>query len=155
MPCGFRRSVELDASIERVFAFHGDPHNIKDISPGWQQVQVKEGRALPRAGDEFEIVVKIFGLLPLKWRGVWRAAEPSSLLVDEAIVSPFAYWRHEHKFEALSADRTLMTDHVRYLFPGGWLGKCVGETFGRLQFYVMFKDRHVRTQRWIRENPGL
>ena len=146
--------MELDASIERVFAFHGDPHNIKAISPGWQQVQVMEGQALPQAGEEFEIVVKFFGLVPLRWRGVWRTAECPTLLVDEAVASPFTYWRHQHEFEALGPDRTRMTDHVRYLFPGGWLGKCVGETFGRLQFYVMFRDRHARTQRWMRENPG-
>lgn len=146
--------MELDAPIERVFAFHGDPHNIKAISPGWQQVQVEEGRSQPRAGEEFEIVIKFFGLLPLRWRGVWREAKRPDLLVDEALISPFAYWRHQHEFKPLGSNRTLMTDNVRYQFPGGWVGKWVGETFGRLQFYVMFTDRHARTRRWMRENSG-
>ena len=44
-----------------------------------------------------------------------------------------------------------MTDHVHYAFFGGWLGKIFGETVGRLQFRLMFADRHARTRRRLRE----
>lgn len=152
-PCRFRRSVELEASVERVFAFHADPHNIPEISPGWQSVEIRAGKREARAGDEFEIVVRFFGFLPLRWRGVWREVHQPARLVDEALHSPFAYWRHQHEFEPLEPGRTRMTDHVSYRFPGGWMGKFVGETLGRVQFHVMFADRHARTRRWMREHP--
>ena len=42
--------------------------------------------------------------------------EPT-LLVDEELKGPFAYWRHRHEFQALDGRRTLMTDHVEYQFP--------------------------------------
>ena len=144
--------MELDAPVERVFAFHADPHNIPAISPGWQSVEIKEGKPQAHAGEPFEIVVKILGLLRLRWRGVWREAVNPTLLVDEAIHSPFAHWRHQHEFEPLGGNRTRMTDHVSYQLPGGWPGKWFGETFVRLQFHVMFADRHARTRRWMREH---
>ena len=151
-PCEFRRSVELIAPIEQVFAFHENPHNIHLISPSWQVVKVLEGDSVARAGEEFEIKVWLFGLVPLRWRGVWREAEAPTRLVDEARSSPFAYWRHRHHFERSQGGTTRMTDHVSYLFPGGPLGKWFGETVGRFQFHLMFADRHKRTARWMREN---
>ena len=144
--------MELDASVEQVFAFHEDPHNISRISPGWQRVRVERGRTQARAGEEFEIVVRFFGVLPLRWRGVWQEVERPARLVDGALRSPFAYWKHRHEFEPLAPGRTRMTDHVSYQFPGGWLGKAFGETLGRVQFRLMFADRHARTRRWLREH---
>ena len=148
-PCLFVRSVELDAPIEEVFAFHGDVHNVGKISPGWQTVTVELGDHTPQVGVEFEIVVRFFGWLPMRWRGVWREVTPPSAVVDQALRSPFKLWRHHHEFSALPGGRTRMTDRVEYLFPGGILGKWFGETLGRLQFHLMFADRHARTRRWM------
>ena len=151
-PCRFERTVVLDAPIARVFAFHGDPHNVAKICPRWQQASVERADHTPREGGEFQIVVRIFGLFALRWRGVWREVREPTLLVDEALASPFAFWRHRHEFRALDANRTAMTDHVEYRFAGGWVGKWFGETFGRLQFHLMFADRHARTRRWMHEH---
>lgn len=151
-PCEFRRSVELPASVEEVFAFHGDPGNAAKISPAWQAVRVRSGATVPEEGAEFEIEVRLFGLLPMRWRGVWREVIHPTRLVDEALSSPFASWRHRHLFERIDAGRTRMTDHVSYQFPGGWLGKWFGETAGRFQFLLMFADRQRRTVRWLREH---
>ena len=153
-PCEFRRSVELAAPIEQVFSFHSDPNNAGKISPSWQTVRVLKGESVALAGEEFEIEVRLLGFLPMRWRGVWREADRPDKLVDEAVLSPFKFWRHRHVFESLDARRTRMTDHVSYLFPGGWLGKCFGETLGRLQFHFMFADRHKRTVRWMREHAA-
>ena len=153
-PCEFRRSVELAAPVEQMFAFHGDPRNAAKISPGWQTVRLLQGAETPRVNEEFEIEVRLLGLVPMRWLGVWREVEPSTRLVDEALASPFTYWRHRHLFEPLDKGRTRMTDHVSYQFPGGWFGKLFGETAGRLQFHLMFADRHRRTVRWMRDHAG-
>ncbi len=144
--------MELDASIETVFAFHGNPYNISKISPRWQTVKVEKGDAAPQPGSDFRIAIRFFGLLPMRWHGVWKEIQEPTLLVDEALQSPFAFWRHHHEFLALGSRRTRMTDHVEYLFPGGWLGKWFGETLGRVQFHLMFVDRHARTRRWMRDH---
>ena len=146
--------MELAASIEQVFAFHGDPRNAARISPAWQTVRVRSGAPVPQPDEEFEMEVRLFGLLPMRWRGVWREIEYPVRLVDEALVSPFVYWRHRHLFERIADGHTRMTDHVSYRFPGGWLGKWFGETAGRCQFLLMFADRQSRTARWMREHAA-
>ena len=153
-PCEFCRSVELAAPIAAVFAFHGDPRNAGKISPAWQSVRVLKGGSTAHPGEEFEIEVRLLGVLPMRWVGVWRETNSPGRLVDEALRSPFAFWRHRHLFEQVDAGTTRMTDHVSYLFPGSWLGKWFGETLGRLQFHCMFADRQKRTARWFREHGG-
>ncbi len=151
LSCEYRRTVEIEAPIEQVYAFHADPRNVSKISPSWQSVEARIA-APARIGEEFEIAVKFFGVLPLRWRGVWREVAAPDRLVDEALHSPFSFWRHQHEFHRLDASRTRMTDHVSYQFPGGWLGKIFGETAGRLQFMFMFADRQARTRRWLRDH---
>ena len=150
-PCEYRRTVEIEAPIEQVFAFHADPRNIPAISPSWQSVQVIVGGSA-HVGDEFEIEVRFLRVVSLRWRGVWREVAAPGLLVDEALRSPFAFWRHRHHFERINARRTRMTDHVSYRFAGGAFGKIFGETLGRLQFILMFADRQARTRRHLREH---
>lgn len=150
IPCVFQSSTILDAPIDEVFAFHGDPHNIARIAPSWQQVQVLRGEAVARAGDDFEIAVRMFHLPALRWHGRWQTAERPTLLVDEGLqAGPFSFWQHRHQFRAVRDTRTEMTDHVTYALPGGWLGKLAGETFGRLQMRLMFTDRHKRTRAYF------
>lgn len=151
-PCEFRRSTELDAPVARVYAFHENPHNIQKISPGWQSIQVVSAGITARTGEKFELKIRFFGLITLRWQGVWKEAQSPHRLLDEALLSPFQTWMHRHDFQPLAGERTLMTDHVTYRFAGGWLGKWFGETLGRLQFYWMFADRHRRTRRWMAEH---
>jgi ligand-binding SRPBCC domain-containing protein len=50
--------------------------------------------------------------------------DPPHRLVDEQAHGPFAWFRHEHRFETLDDGRTLMTDdwaHASPFGPLGWL----------------------------------
>ncbi len=151
-PCVFETSVLLDAPIQQVYAFHENPYNLLGISPAWLAAQIERASSTASAGDDFALSVGLRGVpLKLHWVGFWQEVIPPRLLVDGAKKSPFTYWQHQHRFEAVDAVHTRMTDHVTYQFPGGWLGKFFGETLGRLQFRIMFFDRHRRTQRWMQE----
>ena len=74
-PCEFRRSVELDAPIARVYEFHADPRSIPAISPSWQRVEIKRGGKPAHVGEKFEIVVRFFGVVAFALaRGLARGA---------------------------------------------------------------------------------
>ena len=150
-PSEFRAETVIQAPIDQVYAFHEDPHNIGQISPGWQRVEILGARSQAVVGEHFSIKIRFFGILPLVWEGVWLEADRPNQLVDGIVRGPFAYWRHRHSFRALDSRRTVMTDHVHYQFFRGWLGKVFGETVGRLQFRLMFADRQARTRRWLSE----
>ena len=151
-PCVFESSTVLDVPIEQVYAFHEDPHNMRQIMPAWLSAQIEKASPVAVAGEDFRIRAGLRGpWLKLTWAGFWREANRPTLLIDEARQSPFRYWQHQHRFESLGPGQTRMTDHVTYQFPGGFLGKVFGETLGRLQFVFLFADRHRRTRRWAKE----
>lgn len=151
--CVFEKSVVLDASVERVYAFHENPRNVSSISPAWLDAQIEQGSPTAKTGEEFALRVGPRGFpFKLRWRGFWREVNHPTLLVDEARESPFQFWRHEHRFESLGPEQTRMTDHVTYRIPGGMLGKLFGETVARAQFHFMFADRHRRTRYWLRDH---
>ncbi len=45
--------------------------------------------------------------------------------VDEQVRGPFAFWRHEHRFEPIASGRTQMIDVVEFRSPGGPVGRLV------------------------------
>ena len=150
-PSEFRAETVIEAGIDEVYAFHENPHNIGQISPGWQRVEILAAQPRAAAGEHFVIKIRFFGVLPLTWEGVWHEADRPNVLVDGSVRGPFAYWRHEHSFRAIDSTHTMMTDEVHYAFFRGWIGKIFGETVGRLQFRLMFADRQARTRRRLRE----
>ena len=145
--------MTLATSVEQVYAFHENPHNLLEISPAWLDARIEHASTIAKQGEDFLLRVGLRGIPPkLSWLGYWEEANRPGLLIDGAKKGPFQYWQHQHRFESLGPALTRMTDHVTYRFPGGFLGKIFGETLGRLQFHVMFWDRHRRTQRWMREH---
>jgi ligand-binding SRPBCC domain-containing protein len=149
-PSEFRAETVLDADVEQVYAFHENPANIRKITPRWQQVATVEANGQACAGEHFFFELRLFRVIPVRWEGVWLSAERPTLLQDAMVRGPFAFFEHRHSFRAIAPGRTLMSDHVTYRFGRGWLGKVFDETVGRIQFRLMFADRHARTRRYLR-----
>jgi len=143
----FERSVRLDAALSEVYAFHEDPRNITRISPPSLKVERVECKVPARAGEEFSLRIRQFGL-PLHWIGIWEEAVPDERLVDGARKSPFRHWRHHHLFQA-DGDGTLMTDRVEYALPYGVIGLLLDLTVMKLVFAAMFLGRHRATKAYF------
>jgi uncharacterized membrane protein len=54
------RSIQINAPVERVFAFMNQPTNLPDIWPN--MVEVKDVQILPNGGASFKYVYKIAGI---------------------------------------------------------------------------------------------
>ncbi len=144
--CLFEKSTTLDAPIEAVYAFHENPHNLMKISPSSLRVHRIEANPEAVAGETFTLEASQF-LIPIRWQGVWDHADHPTLLADRALRSPFARFRHEHRFESIDIGRrTRMTDHVEYALPGGCLGDLIGRTGLRVFLALLFASRHRATR---------
>ena len=144
----FERSVRLDAPPAQVYAFHEDPRNITKISPPSLRVEKVECSVPARAGEEFRLQVRQFGL-PIGWTGVWEEVVPVERLVDGARKSPFSHWRHSHLFSPLeNGGGTLMTDRVEYALRFGPVpvSRFLDATVMRVVFTLMFLGRHKATR---------
>lgn len=146
-PSIFSRSVRIDAPVEKVFAFHLDTRNAPAISPDGATFLAVEGDFPVREGSVVELRVR---QAPIPFAQTWRVRigpiVENSLVVDTAERSPFAEWRHEHRFEATPSGGTLMTDHIVYRLPFGVLGRIADRLVARRQLARMFEERHAKTR---------
>lgn len=62
--------------------------------------------------------------IPLNWTTEITAVEYQRHFIDEQRSGPFAYWHHEHFFEAVP-EGVKMTDIVSWKVPGWFLGDII------------------------------
>lgn len=148
----FESAVEIAAPVEMVYGFHLDTRNARLISPAGTRVGEITGRFPVSAGS---VVTMRLRQRPMPVAFTWRlrieAVERPALVVDVAERSPFAYWRHEHRFEALGPDRTLMTDRVAYRLRLGPLGRLADRLVVARQLARTFSARHALTRDVLEE----
>lgn len=143
----FERSVEVAAPADEMWRFHLDTRNAPIISPVAATFVAIEGDFPVSVGSVVRLTVK---QPPVPFAQRWRVRiadiVENRLVVDVAEKSPFAAWRHEHRFEDLGEGRTRMTDHVEYRLPFGPIGRLVDRLMVRRQLAGMFEERHARTK---------
>jgi ligand-binding SRPBCC domain-containing protein len=144
-PFVFESSTPVRTTPETLYEFHENPENMRLIAPATLTVQEITCQKQAKAGETFRIRARQFGL-PIRWTGQWEKAEAPVLLVDTALSSPFAIWRHSHIFSK-HPQGALLTDRVEYLLKGGFAGRIVSRWILPLVFAGMFRSRHEATRR--------
>ena len=144
-PFVFESSTPVTTTPEALYEFHENPENMRLIAPSTLTVQEIDCERQARPGGTFRIRARQFGL-PIRWTGQWEKAEAPGLLVDTALSSPFAIWRHSHIFSP-HPQGALLTDRVEYLLKGGFAGRLVSRWILPLVFAGMFRSRHEATRR--------
>lgn len=111
------------ASIEETFAIFADPYNLAKITPPWLGFRILTNGLTMRRGAEIDYSFRTMGV-PLNWRTVISAYDPPFSFVDEALRSPYKFWRHHHTFRE-TGEGTVVGDRVEYGMPFGPLGSLV------------------------------
>jgi ligand-binding SRPBCC domain-containing protein len=145
----FERSIEIAVPVADLFAFHLDTRNAARIASKGQEIVSIEGEFPLVEGAEVILRVR---QAPLPITQTWRVrvtevVEPT-LVVDELIKGPFKRFRHEHRFAALTEDRTLLTDHIEWELPGGPVGRLAAPIAARI-LGRSFAERQETTKRLL------
>jgi ligand-binding SRPBCC domain-containing protein len=113
----FRRSIQIAAPVQAVFAFHLDPRNMTRIASPPTRVQLLEPYEVPlRLGSVVRVRVALFGLLPQMVESEIVVCDPPREFTDEQRRGPFRAWRHRHLFREVEGG-TELTDDVEYEEP--------------------------------------
>ncbi len=138
----FEKSVVINAPVESVFAFHEREDALLLLTPSFPPVKLVHKSGGIEPGGRVELRVG-----PFRWLALHTDYEKNRLFVDEQIEGPMARWVHQHRFEAVGPDKTLLTDWVEYLLPGG---RFVNALFGwtaKPGLMQMFAHRHRVTRK--------
>lgn len=110
------RSQVVARPLDRVFPFFERPENLALITPPSLGFRVLTPSPVPMAeGALIDYRIRLAGL-PVRWRTVISAYQPPHYFVDEQVRGPYAYWRHEHRFEEVRGG-TRFVDDVFYRLP--------------------------------------
>lgn len=146
-PVTIGRSIEIDCPVERVFRFHLDTRNAPRVSPGVEFESI-DGEFPLRDGGIVTIRMRQAPIpFPMTWRFRVEAVVLNRAVVDVALQSPFAAWRHEHRFEPLGPERCLLTDRITYVPPFGPIGAIGDKLIVNRMLRKTFEQRQILTKR--------
>ena len=113
-----KREQTLTASLDEVFAFFADAHNLETITPPLLKFQVLTPAPIQmNVGTLIDYKLRIHGL-PMRWQSRISVWDPPHCFVDEQLRGPYRKWHHTHTFETTDQG-THCRDIVDYAVPGG------------------------------------
>ncbi len=118
-------SVELDASIEEVFEFISNPKNIESVYPKDMRFKVLEMPERIYNGAVVTMSALLMGQV-FTWNTVIKDLNRPYGFVDEALDSPFRYWRHRHMLSSMDG-KCIMKDRIEFSTALGFLGDRFAE----------------------------
>ncbi|MDZ4805252.1 MAG: SRPBCC family protein [Candidatus Eisenbacteria bacterium] len=106
----------VDRSLEAVFPFFADPHNLERITPAFLKFKVLSmDTPTIESGTLLRYRLKLHGL-PIHWTTRIKDWNPPHSFRDVQLSGPYRLWDHTHRFERREGG-TLMTDIVRFRTP--------------------------------------
>jgi ligand-binding SRPBCC domain-containing protein len=142
----FTRSIEIDADLDAVFAFHTDPANLPRITPCFLRVRILRHDP-PAENAEVELHVRPFGLFAQHWHLRFDQYDPPRRLGDIMLSGPFPKWHQTREFIPLRNGHCLLNDSVEYSLPFGALGRVAHSLFVARLIRLMFASRQNKTKK--------
>lgn len=121
----FSRSATFPVPVSTLFAWHERPGAFERLAPPWQRAVVRARQGGIRDGATVSLTVTANGI-PTRWEIVHSGYLENARFVDTLQRGPFAHWVHEHRFEAIDAHHSRLTDTVDYALPLAPLAHPVG-----------------------------
>jgi ligand-binding SRPBCC domain-containing protein len=140
-------------SMQEAFALFEDPYNLAKITPAWLHFRILNRDLRMRLWAEIDYELRWLGI-PLRWKTRIVEYEPPFHFVDEALKSPYLFWRHRHTFRPL-LEGTAISDLVEYALPYGILGDLAHSVVVRRQLERIFDYRQSAVLELLRVGVGL
>ncbi len=77
--------------------------------------------------------------------------EAQKFFIDEQRFGPYKMWHHEHWFEAVDDEKTLIIDKISYKIPLGFVGHIGQNVFIKKQLKSIFNYRFTVLEKLFNE----
>jgi|ERR1043166_2050232 ligand-binding SRPBCC domain-containing protein len=149
----FVKESVINASPERVFAFHEQPDVLSLLMPPWEDTRVVESAEISAVGAQAIIETRVLGPIKTRWVARHTAYDPPRMFEDVQAKGPFRSWRHRHVIEPHEAGATLR-DEIDYEPPLGFFGRALAPLLVQRRLQKLFDYRHEVTRRWCEGREG-
>jgi len=149
----FVKESVINATPERVFAFHELHDAFERLMPPWEDATIIEKADIKVIGSRAIVDTKILGLYTARWVAEHTAYDPPRMFEDIQVSGPFAKWRHRHIIEP-HAEGALLRDEIEYEPPFWFLGALAAPFAVVPKLEKMFNYRHQVTKKWCEEQVG-
>lgn len=93
-----RSKLWLPRSVDEVFPFFSDAHNLQALTPDTLSFEILTPAPIEmRAGTLIDYRLRLYGI-PLSWKSEITVWDPPFRFVDEQRRGPYKLWKHEHTF---------------------------------------------------------
>lgn len=143
----FIKETIINASPERVFAFHELTDAFERLMPPWEKADIIQKADISVIGSQAIIEQKIFGLIPSRWVAEHTKYDPPRMFEDIQLSGPFSSWRHQH-IVLPHNDGAILRDEIEYE-PPMWIFGRIAAPFAVVpKLEKMFEYRHQVTKKW-------
>jgi len=143
----FKKTQEINSSIEKVWDFISNPKNLKKITPDYMGFDIVSENIPSKMYEGMIIAYKVSPVFGLKttWVTEITNCKENKYFVDEQRVGPYKIWHHQHILES-TKNGVLMTDIISYQPPFGVLGKLANAIIIKRKLKEIFDYRTVVIQ---------
>jgi ligand-binding SRPBCC domain-containing protein len=146
----FVKESLIEATPERVFAFHELPDALLRLTPPWESARVVRPAPDLRPGSEAIVETRILGLFRVRWVARHTLYDPPRMFEDVQTSGPFRMWRHRHIILPHERGATLR-DEVEYEPPLWLIGRLAAPLLIIPRLRRLFDYRHRATREWCEE----
>ena len=143
----FQYSFSVNEKLEHVRNFHSDPRALKDLTP--PPIFLSIHQIEPLAEGSNSKFTLWFGPLPIRWHAQHKNVNDSGF-TDVQISGPMRTWEHSHRFESVSANETVIHEHIEYQHFYGLRGLFTRLLFCKPGLYLLFTARKFLTRMHLR-----
>jgi ligand-binding SRPBCC domain-containing protein len=119
------REQQLPIPISEAWTFFSAPQNLSRITPDWLGFTIRSGAEKKMyQGQIITYWITPFPGIRSSWVTEITHVNEPNFFVDEQRLGPYAFWHHQHSFEA-AGEATLIRDEVNYAVPLGLIGTII------------------------------
>lgn len=147
----FTRTQRLPITMAKAWEFFSNPANLARITPSGMNFRIiGDTGSKMFEGQIIRYKVTVFPFYTVRWVSeITKVIEPFHF-IDEQLLGPYAYWRHQHYFRAIS-DGIEMIDKVSYAVPFGWLGRLANAIFVQRELNSIFDYRYTVLEKYFKK----
>lgn len=132
----------VPAGIDEVWAFFSRPENLNRITPPDMDFEILSDLSGVEMYPGMLIRYRIRPMfkLPMQWVTEITQIAEGRYFIDEQRFGPYAFWHHQHHFEARDGG-VIMRDILHYAVPFGLLGTAVNRLLIEDKVEAIFRYR--------------